>query len=365
MSSTSFYPTATMKNWKKKMDATFGIDEKGLVLVVLLQILGGDGSLLWLLFGSLIGVSSVHSCPICSVRYTSFSDISHNPQRMGSRSGLPVPIYPLRCTSPRSSQYWVANHDILDVVGSDRELHQISFWDISSAHCGPQKCSFCASVLPCRAPRGRPFFNDVLLDWESIQSPWVTFFAGFAFLWEMSTSAIDYSLIPIKKAFWALHFWTQLFTGLSVLIWSAHNLSIWSLSNFWTQFLNPLMFQGDLGRRPRWRKNFLEYDFSSSHHDILRDTISWECVVKDDFVRPCLIELKSFLLSKFYVDPIHRVFMFLPLFLLVPCKTRCFQVNFVRISVFFVHRIHRRKEYRLSFAQVLSSRYQSWICDGM
>ena len=40
--STNFYPTATMKNWKKKTDATLGIDEKGLVLVVLLLILGGD-----------------------------------------------------------------------------------------------------------------------------------------------------------------------------------------------------------------------------------------------------------------------------------------------------------------------------------
>ena len=35
-----------MKNWKKKADATFGIDEQGLVLVVLLLILGGDGSLM-------------------------------------------------------------------------------------------------------------------------------------------------------------------------------------------------------------------------------------------------------------------------------------------------------------------------------
>ena len=45
MSFTSFYPTATMKNWKTT-DATFGIVEKGWVLVVLLLILGGDGSLL-------------------------------------------------------------------------------------------------------------------------------------------------------------------------------------------------------------------------------------------------------------------------------------------------------------------------------
>ena len=44
MSSTSFHSTA-MRYWKKKTNATFGIDdEKELVQVVLLQILGGDGS---------------------------------------------------------------------------------------------------------------------------------------------------------------------------------------------------------------------------------------------------------------------------------------------------------------------------------
>ena len=67
--------------------------------------------------------------------------------------------------------------------------------------------------------------------------------------------------------------------------------------------------------------------------------MSWKRVVKDDCVRSCLIELKSFLLSKFDVDPTHRVLMFLLYFLLVPCKTRCFQVNVFRISVFLVQRI--------------------------
>ena len=42
------------------------------------------------------------------------------------------------------------------------------------------------------------------------------------------------------------------------------------------------------------------------------------------------MELKSFLLSKFGVDPIHRVLMFLPRFLLVPSKTRCIQVDRLR-----------------------------------
>ena len=34
-----------------------------------------------------------------------FTDISHIPHRIGSRSGLPVQICPSRCTSPRSSQF--------------------------------------------------------------------------------------------------------------------------------------------------------------------------------------------------------------------------------------------------------------------
>ena len=139
-----------MKNWKKKKtNATFGIDEEGLVLVVFLQILGGDRSLWWLLFGSQIGVSSVHSCPICSVRYTGFFPISLIfPRGWG---GLPVPYYPLRCTSPRSSQFWVANHNLLDLVGNDRELHSNSFWYIFSARCGPQNAlsvsRFCCAKI--------------------------------------------------------------------------------------------------------------------------------------------------------------------------------------------------------------------------
>ena len=44
MSSTSFHSTATMRYWKKKTNTTFGIDEKELVQVALLQIRGGDGS---------------------------------------------------------------------------------------------------------------------------------------------------------------------------------------------------------------------------------------------------------------------------------------------------------------------------------
>ena len=92
MSSTNFHSTATMRHWKRTTNATFGTDRKELVQVALLQIRGGDGAYLLVLLGSLINVSSVHFCLICSVRFSGFSYISHTPQRMGSRSDLSVPI---------------------------------------------------------------------------------------------------------------------------------------------------------------------------------------------------------------------------------------------------------------------------------
>ena len=102
--------------------------------------------------------------------------------------------------------------------------------------------------------------------------------------------------------------------------------SLFLSSKFSTQFLHPTMFQGHLWRLPRWCIYFFVYNFSSFHPNNFR---------------------------KFDVDPIHRVSMFLPCFLQVPCKTWCFQVDCIRILVFLIHRIHRQKEYCLSFAQIL------------
>ena len=136
-------------------------------------------------------------------------------------------------------------------------------------------------------------------------------------------------------------------------------------SNFWTQFLHPIVSQRNLRRQSKWFKNFFVYGFSSFHRNNSRDAISWEYIVKNDGVRSRLTELQSFLLSKFDIDPIHRVLMFLPCFMHVPCKTRCSQVDRLRILVFLIHRIHKQKEYCLSFAQNLTSWYQSWIDDGM
>ena len=87
--------------------------------------------------------------------------------------------------------------------------------------------------------------------------------------------------------------------------------------------------------------------------------------MKNDSVRSCLIELQSFLQSKIDVDPIYRVLMFLPCFMHVLCMTRFIQVDRIRILMVFVHGIHKQKEYCLSVAQTLTSRYQSRIDDGM
>ena len=104
---------------------------------------------------------------------------------------------------------------------------------------------------------------------------------------------------------------------------------------------------------------FLVCDFSSFHLNNFRNTISWECFVKNDSVRPCLIELQSFLQSKVDVDPKYRVLMSLPCFLQVPCMTWCIQVDRIRILMILVHRVHRLKEYCLSVVQILTSRYPS------
>ena len=73
MSSTSGHSTATMMYWMKKTtNTTFGIDQMELVQVALLQTHGEDGAYMLMLLGSLIGVSSVHFCQMCSARYTSF-----------------------------------------------------------------------------------------------------------------------------------------------------------------------------------------------------------------------------------------------------------------------------------------------------
>ena len=146
------------------------------------------------------------------------------------------------------------------------------------------------------------------------------------------------------------------------------------IGNFWIvaqllplvveQLLNPILSSSHASKRSLveaevtcFPSRFLTSPVSNRHN--FRDTIRWECFVKDDCIRSCLIELQSFLQSKVDVDPIHSILMFLPCFMHVLCKTRCFQVDRVRILMVFIHGIHRQKEYRLFVAQILTSWCQS------
>ena len=223
-------------------------------------------------------------------------------------------------------------------------------------------------------------FKTLNIPWDRLFGPWLLsqFTTGCPVLWWFVSSSKLKFLLSREKRVWSAPLWGQT-TGHPVLSWFgfgfswvdwelfclSSNFTFWLSSNFWTKIFHPVMFLGNLWRRTKWRKNLLVYDFSSFHPNNFRDTISWKCFVKNESVRSCLIERQSFLQSKVDVDPIHRILMLLPCFMHVLCKTRCFQVDRVRILVFFVCGIHRQKEYCLSVARILSSRYQSWIDDGM
>ena len=66
--------------------------------------------------------------------------------------------------------------------------------------------------------------------------------------------------------------------------------------------------------------HFLVNDFFRFHRNCFRDTIRRECIVEDDCVRSCLLERQSFSLSKQNIDPVHRILVHFPLWL-VRCKT--------------------------------------------
>ena len=150
-------------------------------------------------------------------------------------------------------------------------------------------------------------------------------------------------------------------TGLPVLEnWELGFSSIrWMSLLLRIQIARPIIFVGKIvgGGRGDTHTHFLVHDFFRFHH--FRDTISWECIVEDDCVRSCLIEIQSFSFSKLYIDLIHRILVHFPL-LLVRCTTWFGQIKLFWILVILMHGIHGCKEYRLSvLARILSSRYHS------
>ena len=144
-----------------------------------------------------------------------------------------------------------------------------------------------------------------------------------------------------------------------------------------------LNYEGNRWRRTRWHIYLLVYDFVRFHHNYLRDTISWECIVEDDCVRSCLIELQSFSVEQAVYRNQYTVswclfhfFSYVLQHTVSWCTFHFFCLYHARRGLvrsssigswwFLFMGLTAIKEYRLSVpAKILSSRYHSWICDGV
>ena len=148
----------------------------------------------------------MHFCPICSVRYTSFPisliflrgcavGMVFLCQFIHSDALLLGPAsFELRITI-----FWIS---LEAIVNSNKILFETS----PSSIVGYEMLFLCVGfAVPSTV--GSHLLDDVVRDGQSIQSPLTKVVTGFALNQEMSTSAIDHSLIPIKKAFRALHLW--------------------------------------------------------------------------------------------------------------------------------------------------------------
>ena len=101
----------------------------------------------------------------------------------------------------------------------------------------------------------------------------------------------------------------------------------------------------------------------SSNH-VSKKSLESDEVCRRGWLRSILFDRTSILsVEQTVCDAIHSIVMSLPCFPHVLCKTRCFQLDRVKMLVFFVQRIHKQKEYFLSVAQHLWSWCQSWIHD--
>ena len=132
-------------------------------------------------------------------------------------------------------------------------------------------------------------------------------------------------------------------------------------SNFWTQFFHPLswkeIFGGGRGDAYTFSKKI------SPDPITIASGIHWECVVKDDCNRSCLIELKHFCWASFRSTQYTVVWCFFHTFCLYHAKRGASKLDLCvpcsldpqtcRIPSLF------------SVAQILSSRYQSSIDEGV
>ena len=114
------------------------------------------------------------------------------------RSGPPVPTIYLDANLLGPAIFWVSNHEKLGLLEMDLEFHHILFDTSLSRVVGQEMLFLCFSFAVPNTTRSL-VSDDVVRDWESIQSPSVKILARFAFNQEMSTNAIDHSMTPKRR----------------------------------------------------------------------------------------------------------------------------------------------------------------------
>ena len=145
---------------------------------------------------SLIGVSSEHAYPIfvqCEIEFFWYLNFSSEDRRQEWSS----------CANLSIAMHFSSVQPILKTIVNSITI----LFDTSLPHIVDQIVLFLCFSFAVPSTVGSPLLDDVVQDWESIQSPLVKMLAVFAVNQEVSTSAVDHSLIPIQEAFRELHFW--------------------------------------------------------------------------------------------------------------------------------------------------------------
>ena len=342
-----------------------------LVEVTLLKTHGVNGASLSVLLGNLIGVSSVHFFLVSSVWKTNSSNICRTLQAMDKRSGLPVPLYPTQRTSLQSNQLWTANHDMLGILGNVREfLQHFSYFKETppSNIVGNEMlflCSNCA-VPNCMWQSWHPEVDVYLLELVGLMSSngssrsiSISIHVRLRLCLRLDENdqrtnwycrnqeretCID--LLRTRTGRLFSHNgsprsvnWIRVWLG-----WFVFCLS----SNFWTQFLHPIISQGNKSSETAEVTHKLFRITPISIWMAFEIQQAGECIVKDNGVPSRLLELQSFLLSKIDVGPRHHILMFM--LYAQNCARRGAIKSIVTKSLWFVHGLHTRKEYSLYVA---------------
>ena len=113
---------------------------------------------------------------------------------------------PPACIFLQFDQFRIASHEILSLSGSDREFLQNSFWCTSFLNYWQSKVFSLFFILFMTIAMRLPFLSDIVWDGENIQLPSVDTSAGLILSQELPASAVKDALMPVKKAFFALHF---------------------------------------------------------------------------------------------------------------------------------------------------------------